>query len=227
VAFSEQFIDEQAAHDEFKRILTGLPGYERLTDSQIIEGMSLFQSWALRQANWRAERAHQEGFISTAVNRSSVLAHAEGKQYVPRKPTPSRGQVSFVNTGSEPVSLPAGTTWLGSNQLTYRLMDDIVVPGGARLSAEVSQLSRKRVTFTISEQRPFYELVLERDDSAEISAFTVTVDGERWTMEPRLMNTGRNMPIYDEFYTALDEIGIRFVAPHAGAWIETSVRIMT
>lgn len=210
MAFSEQFIDEQAAHDEFKRILTGLPGYERLTDSQIIEGMSLFQSWALRQANWRTERAHQEGFLSTAVNRSSVLAHAEGKQYVPRKPTPSRGEVAFLNAGSDSVSLPAGTTWLGANQLTYRLMDDVVVAGGGRVTAEVSQLSSKQLTFRVSESRAFYEIVLGRDDSAEISAFTVTVDGEQWMMEPRLMNTGRNMPIYDEFYTALDEIGIRF-----------------
>lgn len=210
MAFSEQFIDDKTALEEFKRILTGLPGYERLTDSQIVEGMSLFQSWALRQANWRTERAHQEGFISTAINRSSVLAHAEGKQYVPRKPTPSRGQVAFLNTGNSPVSLPAGTTWLGENQLTYRQVDDAVVPGGARVTQEVQQLASKRFTHRVSEQRPFYEIVLEREDSADISSFTLTVDGALWTMEPRLMNTSRNMPIYDEFYTAMDEIGIRF-----------------
>lgn len=210
MAFSDQFIDEDKALDEFKRILTSLPGYERLTDSQIVEGMSLFQSWALRQANWRTERAHQEGFLSTAINRSSVLAHAESKQYVPRKPTPSRGQVAFANTCSAPVSIPAGTEWRADNQLTYRNRDDVVVPGGAVVSAEVQQLTASQFTFRIEGRKPFFELVLGREESAEISDFSVTIDGDRWKMEPRLMNTSRNAAIYDEFYTALDEIGIRF-----------------
>lgn len=210
MAFSDQFIDDDKALDEFKRMLTSLPGYERLTDSQIVEGISLFQSWALRQANWRAERAHQEGFLSTAINRSSVLAHAESKQYVPRKPTPSRGTVALANTGDAPVSVPAGTTWLGDNQLTYRVTDDVVVPAGSSVRTEVRQLTSQQITFRVDARKPFYELVLGRDESTEISDFTVTVDGERWTMEPRLMNTSRNAKIYDEFYTALDEIGIRF-----------------
>lgn len=208
--FTDQFIDEQTAFDEFKRILTGLPGYERLTDSQIIEGMSLFQSWALRQANWRTERAHQEGFLSTAINRASVLAHAEGKQYTPRKPTPSRGKAVFLNSAAVPVSIPAGTTWLASNQLTYQTTDDLVVPAGSSATIEVTQTENERYTFTVSEEKPFYEITLERDASARVAEMRVRVDGAYWTHKPRLMNTHGNEGAYDEFYTALDELGVRF-----------------
>lgn len=210
MAFSEQFIDDQTAHDEFKRILTSLPGYERLTDSQIIEGMSLFQSWALRQAIWRIERAHQEGFISTAVNRSSVLAHSEGKQYTPRKPTPSRGSVAFINKAASAVSIPAGSAWTGPNQLPYQLTDDIIVPAGGTAIAEVSQWDDARFSFSVSGTKPFYEITLEREDSVQISQLEVRVDGEVWSMYPRLMNTNGSSRAYDEFYSPLDEIGIRF-----------------
>ncbi|MDX5979547.1 hypothetical protein [Vreelandella alkaliphila] len=210
MAFSEQFIDEQTAHDEFKRILTSLPGYERLTDSQIVEGISLFQSWSLRQANWRAERAHQEGFLSTASNRSSVLAHSEGRQYVPRKPTPSRGSVALTNKGSKPVSFPAGSTFLGANQLPYQLTDDAVVPAGAVAIFEVCQWEDARYSFTVEETRPFYEITLDRSDSVQVGQLEVRVSGEVWKMHPRLMNTNGTSRAYDEFYSPLDEIGIRF-----------------
>lgn len=207
---ADQFIDEQQALKEFKRILVGMPGYERLEDAQIIEAMSLFQSWSLRQANWRAERAHQEGFMFTANQRSSVLAHAESRQYVARKPTPSRGPAVFVNRSSAPVSLPAGTQWVGSNQLPYLTTDDVIVPPGGRADAEVVQASPERYTYRVESRRPFYEILLDREASTQVSEFTVSVDGERWVMMPRLMNTAQNSAAYDEFYTALDEIGIRF-----------------
>ncbi|MGP9633785.1 hypothetical protein ACT3R7_12030 [Halomonas sp. AOP43-A1-21] len=210
MAFSDQFIDEQAAHNEFKRILTGLPGYERLTDSQIVEGMSLFQSWALRQANWRSERVHQEGFLSTASDRSSVLAHSEGRQYVPRKPTPSRGSVAFTNAGAAPVSFPAGSTWLGPNQLPYQLLDDAVIPAGGTAVFEMCQWEDARYAFTVAETSPFYEITLERENSIQVSQLEVRVGGEVWSMMPRLMNTNGSSRAYDEFYSPLDEIGIRF-----------------
>lgn len=208
--FSEMFIDEDSALEEFKRILISLPGYERLEDSQIVEAMSLFQSWALRHANWRAERAYQEAFLTTASSRSSVLAHAEGRQYIPRKPTPSRGDVRLVNGGSQPVVFPAGTQWVGNNQLPYQNADDIVVPAGGSTTAEFQQTEPQVFRFTVEETEPFYEITLDREASREVAGLSVRVNGKRWEYQPRLMNTRGTDLAYDEFYSALDEIGIRF-----------------
>lgn len=210
MTLSEQFITEERSLEEFKRILTGLPGYERLEDSQIVEAMSLFQSWALRQANWQAERIYQEAFLTTAINRSSVLAHAESRQYVPRKPTPSRGTVRLINKGDQPVSFPVGTQWVGSNQLPYQNLDDVVVPAGGSVDAEFAQLEEEVITHHIESSRPFYEIALDRERSLDVSDFSVSVDGDEWVMRPRLMNTPSSGRAYDEFYTALGEIGIRF-----------------
>jgi len=220
------FIDEDQALAEFKRILTGLPGYAHLENSQIIESMSLFQSWALRHANWRAERVYQEAFLSTALNRSSVLAHAEGRQYVPRKPTPSRGTVALANNGDQPVVFPAGTRWIGANQLPYQNVDDVVVPAGGATTAEFRQTEPQSFRFTVEERTPFYEVALDRGASREVAEIGVTIDGEPWVYRSRLMNTGRDDHAYDEFYTTLDEIGIRFgngifgAMPPGGASIE-------
>lgn len=210
MAFSEQFIDSEQALAEFKRILTGLPGYERLEDSQVVEAMSLFQSWALRQANWRAERAYQEAFLTTATNRASVLAHAEGRQYVPRKPTPSRGQAVLINSGDQPVSFPAGTRWVGSNQLSYQSLDDAVAPAGGTVTIEIRQTEPERLRFELEDRGPFTEVVIDREASLQVAELSVRVDGALWEYRPRLMNTQGSTRAYDEFYTALDEIGIRF-----------------
>ena len=224
--FTDQFVDDKTAFDEFKRILTGLPGYERLTDSQIVEGMSLFQSWALRQANWRTERAHQEAFISTAINRASVLAHAEGKQYTPRKPTPSRGDAVFLNAAAVPVSIPAGTEWVAENQLPYQTTDDVVVPAGGKATIEITQTKPARYTFTVSEKRPFYEITLEREASARVADLRVRVGGRYWAFKPRLMNTRGDEGAYDEFYTALDELGVRFGNDVFGAMPDGGERVV-
>ena len=210
MAFSDGFLTEKDAFEEFKRILSSLPGYEKLQDSQIIEGMSLFQSWALRQASWRAERAHQESFISTAINRSSVLAGAESRQYLPRKPTPSRGEALFINSGNQPVSIPAESVFVGSNQLRYQTADDLVVPAGNFATVEVRQTEVARYEFVIETTRPFYEIHLGRQESTRIHSLKVFVDGVEWRLMPRLMNTHMNARAYDEFYTSLDEIGLRF-----------------
>ena len=210
MSFSDQFLSEEQAFEEFKRILSSLPGYDKLQDSQIIEGMSLFQSWALRQANWRAERSHQEAFISTAVNRSSVLAGAEDRQYLPRKPTPSRGEALFINPANQPISLPEGCVFIGSNQLSYRTTDDLVVPAGSFATVEIDQTDIERFSFEVEIYKPFYEIFLDREVSSRVAKLRVLVDGVEWSFMPRLMNTHQNARAFDEFYTSLDEIGIRF-----------------
>ena len=208
--FSEMFLDQDRALAEFKRILVNSEGYQHLEESQIVASISLFQSWALRQANWRTERAYQEAFLSTALHRASVLAHAEGRQYVPRKPTPSRGMVRFTNTGPNPVHLPEGTRFIGGNQLHYQVTDNVSVPAAGFIDAEVRQTEPLHMTFTVDGAKPFYEIVLDRALSARLSSFRLSIDGVPWVMQPRLMNTATNALIYDEFYTTLDEAGIRF-----------------
>ena len=71
-------IAKEEAITRFKEIVGAKGDLGQLADSQFIEHLAIFASWALRQAIFYTERKHQEGFRSTATNKSSILAHVEG-----------------------------------------------------------------------------------------------------------------------------------------------------
>ena len=87
-------LDNKAeARASFTDIIRKKPVLEPLADSQVMQGVNTFQNLALEYALHKLERARQEGYLSTAYNRSSILALAEDRQYSPRKAAPSRGQI--------------------------------------------------------------------------------------------------------------------------------------
>lgn len=161
------------------------------------------------------ERAHQEGFIDTALNRSSILAHGEGREYMPRKPSPATGKAVFFNQGEYSFTLLRGYELMSDAQVVYTLEETVVVGPRESVSAVVSQRSKSILEFSISEEKPFYELLLGQDISPRIVSFKVFVqeegqEFEEWEYSRLLTNSYPESHVYDEFYHFTDQIGIRF-----------------
>lgn len=202
------------AVEKFRQILADSPSWSKLTDSQIIEHLALFTSWQYRSALWRLERARQDSFLSTAINRSSVLAGAEDNGYAPRLAAPSRGQAVFTSKAPDDVAVLAGSTWVLPDQTPVQVIDNVVVPAGSYAIAEVRQTESRIVTATVDGTRAFYEILIDKALTPSVAALAVKVDTgdglQTWTHVPRLMNTRPDDLAFDIFYTALDQIGVRF-----------------
>lgn len=208
----------EAAVQRFRAILDGFPSWEKLKKSQFITHVAVFCSYALRAALWAVDRTEQEFFLSTAVSRWSIWAHAEDRNYLPRKPQPSRGQISIQNTGANSVSIPTNTIFYstaggGSNQYTA-LSSATIYPGSTVTGIEVSQSITKELFFTVDVAKPFYTILIPREYSATCTAFKVYVKDmnevyQEWTYARRFQNAVSDT-IYDEFYSHTDQIGIRF-----------------
>lgn len=202
------------AVDKFRQILSDSPAWAKLEESQIIEHLAIFSSWALRSYLFRAERNRQEAFLSTAINRSSVLAGAQDNGYVPRLVSPSRGKVSFASKAATDVIVPAGSTWVLPDQTPVQVLDNVVVPALGTVIADVQQTESRVITATVDATRPFYEILLDKALTPSVATLSVRVDTgngmETWTHVPRLMNTRPDGKVFDIFYTALDQLGVRF-----------------
>ncbi|MCX4030460.1 lipopolysaccharide biosynthesis protein BplA [Endozoicomonas sp. SM1973] len=205
--------NHQAALNEFIRIIEQQPALQPLARSQVMQGLNIFQNLALSYALHRVERAHQESYLSTALNRSSILALAEDRQYLPTRPAPSQGTATIINNSAETVGLPAGLALLSEQQLHYQLVEGIKIPANSRATVAITQLKQQQLTFTIEEEKPFIELLLETALSTTIHQLQVWVDeGEgpqEWQQARLFRNTDGDSLAYDEFYTHTDQVGIR------------------
>ncbi len=200
---------------KFKSLLSESESWKDLTGSQFIRQLGLFLEWAMEDAAFKNERARQEAFIDTALNRSSILAHGEGIEYMPRKPVAPKGKASFTNSGENSFTLVRGREFQSNTQEVYTLEETIVIGPKETVKATVSQRSKEVFTFTISETKPFYEILFDRDISTHIISFNVFVaeDGENfveWKYDRLHTNAYSYSLVYDEFYHFTDQIGIRF-----------------
>lgn len=202
------------ALEKFQQILSSKPSWSKLQDSQIIEHLALFTSWQYRALLWRNERNRQEAYLSTALNRSSVLAGAQDAGYTPRLATPSKGQAVFTNKSSSSVVVPAGSVWILPNTMPIQVINNTPIYPAQYAIADIRQAQQKTILATVDVTKPFYEILISKDLTPFIHVLSVMVDTgngfELWDSAPRLMNTTSNSMVYDVFYTALDQIGIRF-----------------
>ena len=201
--------------EKFKKLLSLAPSWQDLTGSQFVKHLAIFLGWAIEDSAYKVERAHQEGFIDTALNRSSILAHGEGREYMPRKPSPATGKAVFFNQGEYSFTLLRGYELMSDAQVVYTLEETVVVGPRESVSAVVSQRSKSILEFSISEEKPFYELLLGQDISPRIVSFKVFVQEEgqafeEWEYSRLLTNSYPESHVYDEFYHFTDQIGIRF-----------------
>lgn len=204
----------QKVADKLKAVLSSIPSWKDLTGSQFVQHLGIFVGWTVEDANFKIERARQEAFIGTALNRSSLVAHAEDREYMPRKPKPSTGAVRFTNSGSHPVTLLREREFLSDAQLPYTLDAKTVIPAQGKVTVSVTQYGKTSITHTISEEKAFYEILIDKDLTPKVMSLEVWVDEgegfEKWEYSRLLTNAYRDSLVWDEFYHVSDQIGIRF-----------------
>ena len=211
-------ITKEEAVSQFKAILSAKNSWSRMATTQIVEHLAVLVSWCLREALWRVERAKQEFFLSTAINTASIMAHAEDREYLPRKREPSRGCVSITNNGDAPLTVPANSVIQANNGTKYMLVSPSMVITGKATSPSISveQKEIKRITTNgdgtplVGTGTAFQEVIFSLDDTASVSNITVVVAGTTWSYARLLQNTTPDSTIYDEFFTHNGQRGIRF-----------------
>lgn len=95
--------------DMIARVRERVP--EWTTDDPADFGMALIESFAFMGdiLNYYIDRVANESTISTATRRQTVLALARDMGYEPYGYTPSNCVLTFINTGEDPLTIPAGT----------------------------------------------------------------------------------------------------------------------
>ena len=91
--------------EKLKSLLGEMPSWKNLKGSQFVKMLGTYTGWAIEDAALKTERARHEAFIDTALNRSSILAHGEGMEFMPRKPVPATGYAVISNTGEYPFTV--------------------------------------------------------------------------------------------------------------------------
>lgn len=205
----------EEAYKRLKDLLAASSSWQDLTDSQLVEHLSIFFGLTVEDANFKVERARQESFVGTALNRSSITAFVEDRDYIPRKPSPASGTISIANNGQNAVTLVKGREFLSETQRTYTLQETVFVAGGSTVTAPVKQLKKQTVTHTVTEKSPFYEIKLDRDLTSSIVGIEVIVDEDgrgpvSWVYHRLLQNAYSTTKAWDEFYSFTDQIGVRF-----------------
>lgn len=214
-------ISIENARDKFKDILTGMADWAVLKRSQFVDHLGVFQAWALRSALWEVERTRQEAFAATALNRSSILAHAEDREYLPRKPEPATGDVLVKNNGAHPMSIPIHQHFIASSQRSYVATDAVAIAPGETGTLPVAQMLRHIIETVVDAERPFYEVFIERELAGNVHSFTVWVDEgegdfEQWDYARLFQRTHADSKVFDERYNRLDQIVICFGNGHFG-----------
>ena len=205
---------KEQARAEFIELVRQRSALAPLADSQLMQAMNAFQNLAVEAAIRKVERTRQELYLTTAVNRSSVLALAEDRLYNPRKPSPSRGRVVIQNKSDSDHGLPEFMTLVDERQVPYTLPEPVTITAGETVEVDSLQIISESLEFIVEDEKPLYEILLPRDLSPRVSEFSVFVDSgdgwEEWEYRAMFRNASEEDTIYDEFYSASERIGIRF-----------------
>lgn len=237
-------IQSNAVYDKFKSILSEMDSWEDLAESQFVKHLGIFLNWAIEDAAFKVERARHEAFIDTALNRSSILAHGEGMEYVPRKPIPAAGKAIISNTGETACTIVREQEFMSDSQTIFTLTETVTIPAGGSVEAVFEQRSKEVVESVVTESKPFYEILLSRELSAQVVRLQVFVaetgsgtpdakgvptftdaDFKEWTHDRLLTNAYTNSTIFDEFYHFTDQIGIRFGNGDFGKIVPKDARV--
>ncbi|TMO87699.1 hypothetical protein [Pseudoalteromonas ruthenica] len=196
--------------------LKSLPYWEKMVGSQYINGISNLVEQVGERFAQRCERALQESRISTAVKRSSILAEAEDKGYVGRKSTPSLGRSLVTNTSSAFISIPVGEPLISDAGVPYIFLDTVDLSSGSSVEVETAQLELSATEVTITEDKPYYEILLDKDDSKQVHRVDVYVKlpdsmgFTQWQKTYMFRNANEQSTVYTEVYKPTEQLGIRF-----------------
>lgn len=204
------YFDKDDAKKAFIRIAKSKPSLEGVADGQLIDMIGTHIGLAAEAAFYNAERLFQESYLSTALNRTSILASSYDRNYVPRKPKPSSGSIRIVNKTDVDKSFPAGAILISEDQVKYESTMPSVIKGGHNTLVSVLQVERETLTFSVDNPTPFYEIKLESEKSRRVHGIKIWVNGYLWDKSILFRNTNQMSNAWVEFYTPLDELGVRF-----------------
>ena len=143
-------------YEKFKKLISSQSSWKGLEGSQFVQHVGLHLAWAIEDAILKVERAYQESYVDTALNRSSILAMGEGCDYVPRKPVPASGTVLVRNESALPVSIDKGRELLSDGQVAFAVTEAVTVEGGTTAEIPVVQRTSRVITHTVTETKPWY-----------------------------------------------------------------------
>ena len=222
-------ITKEEAIQKFKDILTAKPTWKTLSKSQFVNHLAVFMSWALREALWKIERVYQESFLSTALNDASIMAHAEDREYLPRKRTPSSRPGTITNNGTSVLYLPAYQPFSSDADLDYVTDRALSIAAGASAEVVFSQMVKEEIVHEITEEKPFYEIRFDKELTDKTHDFTVQVDlgygYEDWAFSRLFQNAEKGDHVYDEFYTHAKQAGIRFGNSYIGTILDVGTPV--
>lgn len=207
-------ISTSEAVARFKEILSAKDSWRHIAESQFVHHLSVYVSWALRQALWFAERVFQESFRSTAINRASILTHAEDISYTPVRPQPSTGTVTITNNGAATLTVPIYQPLQSNDGVDYVTTAAVgPIAAGGSVTVAVAQMVRSEAAKEVEEGTAFFEV--DAGDADEICQMAVFVNDppegfELWVPAKNFHNAGPTDQVYDEFYSRLGRVGIRF-----------------
>lgn len=224
-------ITRKEAAEYFQQLIESKPGWQKLVKSQFVVHLSVFVSWCLREALWRLERLNQEFFISTAINDSSIMAHAEDREYIPRKRVASTGTVSISNIGERVIGLPVFTEFIASNSLPYMITEAAAIPvgltpvevacsQGERISGHIEKHVKEYpyLETTVTSETPYFTILIPPSESKRLAGYTIDVrlrpesEFTPWQYARLFRNSwlDEHNTVYDEFYSHTGQTGIRF-----------------
>ena len=175
--------------------------------------MSLLVANATQTLLFQTERARQEAYLSTALNRSSVLAHAADIGLSAVKPTPATGKVLCVSSESEDILLPVDTEFEDNDGRVYRTIDNNTIAANSSVVIDVEQTEKTTKTF-ISNGTVFQEYVF---GDADVCRFEVRVNDEFWTQTDSFLFHKEDDKVYTEMLTETEQMLIRFSTGRFGA----------
>ena len=204
------YFDKQEAKAAFLAMARSKPALQGIADGQLMDMLGTHLGLVAEAALYNADRNLQESYLATAINRTSVLAAAYDRNYIPRKPKPSGGSVRVVNESSSGKSVPVGTVLISDDLVHYEVETPVVVDAGQNALVTVSQIFRESLEFTLSNPSPYYEILLEPEKSRQVHDIKVFVNGVEWDKTRLFRNTNSESTVWAEIYTPLDQLGVRF-----------------
>jgi hypothetical protein len=205
--------------DRFNAILSENKWWARFVNTQFVQMMTVFAAQVIYTAETFASRALTEGFLSSATNRTSILAMAEDRGYVGRFVEPSSGTISIKNKTEKDISLPPGAEVLASDQTAITIVSAIKIPAGETVTQiPVMQRELVSISYDIDSEVEFKTVYLPREITAEVSGldvYVITGEGSnqqknKWTYNPLFRMSRSDSKHYVMVYKSTEQLGIRF-----------------
>lgn len=202
--------------EKIKNILKELPFWSNMVGSQFVNGLALLVEQIGARYVQLCERALQESRLSTAVKRTSVLAEAEDRGYVARKSSPSIGKGIVTNKTSAFLNIPMGEPLISAAGVPYIFLDSVGVGAGSSRELDIAQLELRVVEMEVTEAKPYFELLLSREDTAVAHRVDVYLKNDidsgyiQWEKSYMFRAATETSRVYTEFYKPTEQLGIRF-----------------